>query len=540
MISATAAAKLLGPAGGAFINSIIPHLLAPWTRREALKVIRENLQTTCSTRQQADDLFNRVKNAGVLKKISRLKSLKEIHSTVTDAVQISGVTDPQNLEALLVTHALLAAVVQVTGKTANERLTGEMQLNTYLVQQMPEFAKLVGDAQRRREAPGVSANHDISDLLIRAGQKDMEITVKQGQRPKVSGKALLHISLMGENAKALERWQEGGMRDSLSLSSNEDELSMSYGLKELDDWLLPPAKDLRVEVREALVETDVRLRLNAGEESKLHCSAHMKLGPVSHIIEIDIHESLGNQNAHVSLKLIPKGIHTLQVKINLKFDSDGRVMPDQFRTILRIMRRLAQDNMQLVIPKGTVITYSDSDTFKVEDDYVLVDGSIWNKDIGESENRLRIQLSFLGHSQIMYQNLGKYVEDYSSFDSHNIKLPEEHTKEIDDILRQMNDAIMESPLPSSIDVAFSTNSDTGKMIKREGLKNNHPILIKHTRQLDLTECVVNLQTEMEILFLEARRVKNTFHFSGKGTMKSRILTVQPAGSLTTSNMLEIE
>lgn len=314
----TLVTPVLGKAAAGAFGAALPHLLNPWTRSRVLKLLDDELRAGGATPDQARDLIGRVKDDQVLKRIARLRDPREVHQLIAQAVQPHGVTDPQHTEALLLTRALLAALLQATSPTTNAGLMSGMLLNLYLTETLPELGAVVREAQRRRKHPILSATSDLADVLRRAGQHGMSVTVGADESVTLSGQARVSVKLSGANAERFEQWRQGKLGASVQLSPSDGDVQVSYGHEELDRMFLPdvPRERLVYEFWERPLETRVRVRVTAPGATTVHCDVDFSYRPRSQVLEL----TFGEGTMHFSVILTPREGKTTNVRMNLSME----------------------------------------------------------------------------------------------------------------------------------------------------------------------------------------------------------------------------
>ncbi|MBB5365967.1 hypothetical protein [Deinococcus humi] len=372
--AALASATLIKTAGSSVFRSILPHLLDPYTQRKTLNHLHAELLEYCTSTEQANDLYNRIKDEPFLKRIARMTTVEEVHREVGAVIHPRGATDPQREEAMILTRALLSALLRATSPGTNTALTNSMILHSYLKDSLPGFSEMLYAHRSRQEHPGESAKADLADLLARAGQSNMGIEIYKDRPAQVVGHPRIHLQFGGQNAELFHQWIEGGHGASLTLQAENGELNLSFGHPELDRLLFPEGhKATQLEISEVKTEFQARVRVSASDEPDVFVPITLGIAPHSKEIEV----KFGADKCFIWFTLAPLKSGDHHISIQLQLGGVSQVLPIEYRSVLRAMRLLGRHDMHVFLQAGTEFVRPDGTSIKVEKDTALIDGRIW-------------------------------------------------------------------------------------------------------------------------------------------------------------------
>lgn len=525
-MSPSVVTPLLGKAAASAFGAALPHLLNPWTRSQVLKFMDEELRANV-TPDQVTDLIGRVKHDALLRRIAGLRQVREVHQLVAQVVQPHGITDPQHAEALLLTRALLAALLRATSPNAHAGLTSSMLLDLYLAETLPELSTLIRLHRDRQARPVQAATRDLAEVLRRAGQSDLRLTVSADQSVSVSGVARLHLSISGANAERFELWRRGGHGASVRLPPSDGDVQLSYGHEDLDRLLLPnaPTGHVTYEFAEVPVRMVVRLRITAPDCPAAFCDAQFSYGPRSQVLELQF----GDGDTFFSVTLTPRQGKLTNVRMNLTMETGNRLVPLAFRPTLRAMRLLARPDMQIILPAGTPLVRADGSETTALTDTVLFGGQIWNDEIRTDEPAIQEYLDGVAEIHLALLDIADALESWHGVDTEQLRVPEEWSEHALMMLGVIADVLHGRQVMPPVEVDFLVPDDAVNLMTGE----LHELVNVHLEALnafDFGTCVLKLTSRIGQLRLAdaAEDASGSRHMFG--VLEGHAVNVLPSGS----------
>lgn len=530
------AGSALKSAANSAFRSALPHLLNPWTRKRTLDLLHRELLSSCVSTEQANDLFLRVRDDRTLKRIAALRTVEEVHQLVGSVIHPLGLADPQQQEALILTRALLSALLQATSPGAHAALTSSLLLDIYLKEALPAFSTLLHDFRRRREHPGLSAQADLAELLQRAGQTRMGVAVFADQPAQVVGQPDVEVQITGRNAELFRQWARGGQGATLSLKSEDGEVSVSYGHPELDRMLLPDVsgKPVQYEISEVKTSFRARVRVSAPDEQDVYSAVTIAYAP--HTREIDV--QFGEAECLVRFRLTHRQEGGMRINVRLHLDSRDRVLPGRYREVLRAMRLLGRPDMQVILPAGETLVRPDGVPLRVERDELLFDGRVWPAGDPSEDPRVEDYLGPIGEVHLMYQKIAAYLEEEEGVDLAQVVVLDVHNENTISLLRRAIAAIERRDLAIPVDLNFNVHPDLGQLLaaprdSEQQKAVSATLTMTVSGVMDFGARVLQVNSEVQDLTIETiLPQEGVTAIQATGTLRDHRLELHPAGAFT--------
>lgn len=250
--------------------------LLPLTEESSLKeqflpTLEKQLQHVGLKGPQVKTALKRLNQPAVLGLVTKLASVDDVREAVMEALNYPAdlsEEDPKVVEASLICLALLRTVLIVTAPSLHQALTADLQTLGNVALLFPGLGAVMEEHRQRKAALLRSSEKDISRLLQRAGQQNMQVTFSSNGRPVFSGEAVVTLHLPHHQFLEARQWMDSNEGEPLTLSWAAGPMTMTYGDPELDAMLIPSEKfDLKL--HPPVMEYHLRLKVRNGTEARV-------------------------------------------------------------------------------------------------------------------------------------------------------------------------------------------------------------------------------------------------------------------------------